>query len=335
MSFSSDAKAELIRMPLERDCCVLTELSALTQTTGTLNLHGRGRVSVTWQVENAALARRIFRLLKDGLGYTPTLHFVEHARLGGRRTCVLTVHEDEAPRLLTELRMMEPDESGSYVLRRTLPRPLITRSCCRRAYLRGVFLGAGAISSPEKGYHLEIAVRDESLAELVERQLEHGGVTARHEVRRGIPVVYLKDAQSIADTLALMGATQALMKLENIRITKQMRGAANRASNCDEHNTERQLTASQEQVEAIKLLAIHQGLFTLPPALREIAELRLSHPEASLEELGQLADPPIGKSGVSGRMRRLTAAAAELREKLASEPKRERHGAESAPSPTS
>lgn len=316
MSFSSDAKAELIRLPIERDCCALTELSALTQTTGSLSFHGGGRLSVTWQVENAALARRIFRLLKDGLGYSPTLHYVEYARLGGRRAYVLTVHEDETPRLLTDLRMMETDETGTPVLRRALPRPQITRSCCRRAYLRGAFLGAGSIASPDREYHLEIVARDEALCDLVEKQLERGGVTPRHQTRRGVRVVYLKGAQEIADTLALMGAPQALMRLENIRITRQMRGAANRASNCDEHNTERQLSASQNQVEAIKLLAIHQGLFTLPPALRRMAELRLEHPDASLEELGQLADPPLTKSGVSSLMRRLTKAAENLSESL-------------------
>ncbi len=305
MSFSSDTKAELIRLPFERDCCILTELSALTQTTGSLSFHGGGRISVSWQVENAALARRIFRMLKDGLGFAPSLHFVQVARLGGRRTCVLTVEEAEAPRLLTLLRMMEPDENGSPVLKRTLPRPQVTRACCRRAYLRGAFLGAGAISNPDKCYRLEITARDEALCGLAEKQFARCGIAADHYIRRGIPVISLTDAQSIADALTVMGATQSLMKLENIRITRQMRGAANRAANCDEHNTERQLTAAQQQVEAIKLLAIHRGLFTLPPALREIAELRLEHPDASLEELGQFRDPPLSKSGVSGRMRRL------------------------------
>ena len=320
MSFSSDAKAELIRLPFGRNCCIVTELSALTQTTGSLSFHGGGRISVTWEVENTALARRIFRMLKDGLGFAPSLHFVQHARLGGRRTCVLTVGEDEAPRLLTLLRMMEPDETGTPVLRRTLPRPQITRACCRRAYLRGAFLGAGAIGSPDRGYRMEIAARDEALCGLAEKQFEHSGITASHYMRRGIPVICLTDAQSVADALAVMEAPQALMKLENIRITRQMRGAANRAANCDEHNTERQLSASQQQVEAIKFLAIHRGLFTLPPALREIAELRLEHPDASLEELGQFRTPPLTKSGVSGRMRRLLREAEEAFAAQAPEP---------------
>lgn len=316
MSFSSDVKSELIRLPIERDCCALAELSALTQTTGSLGFEGGGRVNVSWQVENVALARRILRICKERFDLNPTLNFLEHSRLGGRRTCVLKLDAQEAPRLLTALRMMEPDETGKPVLRRALPKPQITRQCCQRAYLRGAFLGAGSITSPDKGYHFEITARDEGLRELVERQLERSGLPARHQERRGVSVVYLKGAQQIADTLALMGASSAVMKLENIRITRQMRGAANRASNCDEHNSERQLSAAAEQARAARLLAIHRGLYTLPPALREMAQLRLDNPELSIEELGQKCDPPLTKSGVAGRMRRLVREAQELEKTL-------------------
>ncbi len=316
MSFSSDTKAELIRLPLERDCCVLAELAALTQTTGSLGFQGGGRFSVSWQVENAALARRIFRMLKEHLRLTPRLHFVRHARLGGISTCVLTVDGGDAERLLTALRMMEPDAEGKPVLRRTQPRLQITRQCCRRAYLRGAFLGAGSITSPEKGWHFEITARDEGLCELAERQFERSGLPARHHMRRGVPVIYLKGAQQIADALALMEAPGAVMRLENIRITRQMRGAANRALNCDEHNSEKQLAAAQEQVEAIQMLAIHRGLFTLSPALQEAARLRLEHPDLSLEDLAAAHEPPLSKSGMAGRMRRIMAAAGELRREL-------------------
>ena len=113
-------------------------------------------------------------------------------------------------------------------------------------------------------------------------------------------MVYLKSAQTIADVLALMGAHNAVMKMENIRITKQLRGNVNRAANCDEHNTERLLNASDRQLAAIRKITIEQGLSTLPPALREIARLRLERPE-----LGKLLDPPVGKSGVNHRLRRL------------------------------
>ena len=128
--------------------------------------------------------------------------------------------------------------------------------------------------------------------------------------------MYLKGAQQIADMLALMGASQAVLEMENIRITKQMRAGANRASNCDEHNSERMLNAADEQIEAIKLISIQRGLFTLPPGLQEIARLRLEPTSLSLNELGQLMDPPVGKSGVNHRMRRLMDIAKEIRATL-------------------
>ena len=118
-------------------------------------------------------------------------------------------------------------------------------------------------------------------------------------------MVYLKGAQQIADMLALMGAGQSVLSLETIRVGKQVKAAATRAANCDEHNGEKMLDAAQQQAEAIRQISLKQGLFTLPPALREVARLRLEHPELSLKELGEMLDPPVGKSGINHRMRRL------------------------------
>ena len=150
MSFASNVKEELLRLPLGKNCCMLSELSALTQTSGSLSLRGGGHVRVTWRVESAALARRIFLLIRSRLGLTPTLHFVQHSRLGGQRTCVLTLEDQDAEKLLLALHMMEQDETGSISLKRTAPRHSMTRQCCRRAFLRAAFLGSGTMSSPKK-----------------------------------------------------------------------------------------------------------------------------------------------------------------------------------------
>ena len=313
MSFSSMAKDELIRLPLGKECCMLSELSALTQTSGSLAFRGLGRVQVTYRVENAALARRIFLLLRTRLGMTARLHFVQHTRLGGRRSCVLTLGDQDSQTLLLALHMMEQDEEGHISLRHTAPRHPMTRQCCRRAFLRGAFLGCGSVTSPEKGYHFEWVAEDQSLRQTLNRLLEKSGLPVHEHVRRGQNVIYLKGAQEITDVLALMGATHAVLEMENIRITKQMRAGANRASNCDEHNSERMLNAADEQIEAIKLISIQRGLFTLPPGLREMARLRLEHTSLSLAELGQLMEPPVGKSGVNHRMRRLMDIANEIR----------------------
>lgn len=316
MSFSSNAKDELIRQPMERECCMLAELSALTQTNGSLGFQGAGRFTVTYRMESAALARRVYTTLKRCLDVSPQLHFVQHARLGGRTSCVLTLDGADAQKLLVALHMMERDEDGSLALKRTVPRPQLTRKCCRRAFLRGAFLGSGSMTSPEKSYHFELVADDASLCQTLERVLEKNNLPAHHHVRKGRNVIYLKGAQEIADVLALMGASNAVMELENVRITRHVRGNINRASNCDDHNYERTMSAVDSQVEAIKLISIHRGLSSLPPALQEIARLRLEEQELSLTELGQLLHPPVGKSGVNHRMIRLKQIAEEIEKNI-------------------
>ena len=204
MSFSSMAKDELIRLPLGKECCMLSELSALTQTSGSLAFRGLGRVQVTYRVENAALARRIFLLLRTRLGMTARLHFVQHTRLGGRRSCVLTLGDQDSQTLLLALHMMEQDEEGHISLRHTAPRHPMTRQCCRRAFLRGAFLGCGSVTSPEKGYHFEWVAEDQSLRQTLDRLLEKSGLPVHEHVRRGQNVIYLKGAQEITDMLALI-----------------------------------------------------------------------------------------------------------------------------------
>jgi len=304
-TFSQSVCEELNRISPERECCVLAELSALTQTSGSLGFLGGGRFSVTYQVDSLPLARRIYQMLKQFLHLSPSLHVVEHQRLGGQRTCVITIDGEDAPKLLSQLSMMTTSADGTMTLKRMTPHVSLSRQCCRKSFLRGAFLGCGSMTGPEKSYHMEWVTGDENLTQAVQKMLKYNGIEAHGRVRRQSTVVYLKSAQTIADVLALMGAHNAVMKMENIRITKQLRGNVNRAANCDEHNTERLLNASDRQLAAIRKITIEQGLSTLPPALREIARLRLERPELSLEELGKLLDPPVGKSGVNHRLRRL------------------------------
>lgn len=305
MSFSSNVKDELCRLPLGKNCCMLSELTALYRTSGSLSFHGSGRVQVQYRTENAALARRIFRLLRARLGITPRLHYVQHARLGGQRTCVLTVGDEDSQKLMLALNMTERDEEGNIRYRRTTVRHPMTRQCCRRAYLRAAYLGSGTMSNPEKEYHFEISATDQSLVRELSRLLEKSGLPVNTYQRKGSTVVYLKGAQQISDAIAMMGATNSVFALEDIRIRKQARGAANRAINCDEHNFQRMLDAADAQVEGIRRYVIVKGMRSLPPALQEIAQKRLDNADLSLVELGQQFEPPLSKSAVNHRMRRL------------------------------
>ncbi len=305
MSFSSNVKDELCRLPLGKNCCMLSELTALYRTSGSLSFHGMGRVQVQYRTENAALARRIFRLLRARLGITPRLHYVQHARLGGQRTCVLTVGDEDSKKLMLELNMTEQDEDGTIHYRRTTVRHPMTRQCCRKAYLRAAYLGSGTMSNPEKEYHFEITAGDQSQVRELSRLLQKSDLPVNTYQRKGETVVYLKSAQQISDAMAMMGATNSVFAMEDIRIRKQARGAANRAINCDEHNFQRMLDAADAQVEGIRRYVIVKGMRSLPPALQEIAQKRLDNADLSLVELGQLFEPPLTKSAVNHRMRRL------------------------------
>ena len=172
MSFSATVKDELCRLELGKNCCMLSELAALYRTSGSLTFHGGGRVQVQYRVENTALARRIFRLLTARMAITPRLHYVQHARLGGRRTCVLTIGDEDSQRLMLALHLIDKDENGVVSYRRTIVRHHLTRQCCRRAYLRAAFLGAGTMTSPDKDYHFEITASEPGLVRELTRVLE-------------------------------------------------------------------------------------------------------------------------------------------------------------------
>lgn len=302
MSFSSLVKEELLRIHPEKQCCMLSELSALTQACASLRLTGGGRVKVIYETESAPLAKRIFLLLKKRLEISPTLEFTRYKRLGGRRVSVLTVPEAESRRLLIALHMLQESEAGAVY--RGVPRAAMTRRCCRASFVRAAFLGAGAIISPEKGYHLEFT-SSESRADTLMKILEKSDIQSAATDRRGARIVYIKKGDDVISALALMGAHSALLEMENIRIRREGRNQANRARNCDEANLKKQLSVGARQAQAIVEYSLKYSLGALSRELQEIGRLRMLHPEASLEELGQMLQTPIGKSGVNHRMRKL------------------------------
>lgn len=305
MSFSSDCKKELSLVKPEKPCCGLSELCGLYAAMGSLSLLGRGRVNVQFTGESLAVSRRVYTLLVQTLRITPQIHYITNARFGGTRKCVLTLGPVHSPALLTALGMMEKNAEGVTTLRATTPRMHLTRVCCMRAFLRGLFLGGGTMSSPEQGYHLELGYRDEDTRALLAKSLQRVGVPIRESARGEHAFLYLKQCDQIVTLLTAMGATNAVMQIEDLRVKRQVYGNINRAMNCDSANLQKQMTASREQLEAIRRLRETDRFATLPPSLQQIALLRLSAPDATLTQLGAMMDPPLGKSGVNHRMRRL------------------------------
>ncbi|HHW15458.1 MAG TPA: DNA-binding protein WhiA [Firmicutes bacterium] len=309
MGFSADAKNELARLIPARPCCRRAELSALTRLNGILRL-GRSRPALVMAVEHAAVARLALTLFR--------LVFRQEAEVAVRRSRRLHRHNRylvEVPPaadvqgLLRALGIL--DAGGGFSA--DVPQDLLARRCCRKAYLRGAFLARGSVTDPERGYHLELALEAPDFLRALLGVAEGFNFAFHRSERKGEQVLYLKDADEIARFLSLIGASAAVLAFENVRVKRDVRNRVNRLVNADAANLEKTAGAAAAQLEDIELIRTRLGLRSLPRPLREVAEARLAHPEASLRELGGLVSPPVGKSGVSYRMRKLAELAARLR----------------------
>ena len=305
MSYSSDTKDELCRLEPDSVCCLLAELSGIISVAGSVILRGGGDKRLSIETENTAVARRTFRLLQDVFDVQPQLVTLKRARLGGRSAHRIEINGDEASFVLEGCGI-------SVMQRRGVPRELTVRKCCRMSFLRGVFLASGSVTDPEKEYHLEFVLGDEAFALAVQKLIARFELDAHMTERRQMTLVYLKGQSEITDMLSILGAQSARFAMEDAFIRKELRNNANRAVNCDSANVQRSVTAASRQTQAIERLIAAIGESSLPPALLQTAKLRLKYPEVSLEELGSLCDPPVGKSGVNHRLRRLEKMAQEL-----------------------
>ena len=191
---------------------------------------------------------------------------------------------------------------------------VIQQICCRRAFIRGAFLAAGSMSDPKKSYHFEIVCAVEEMAEKIRDVICSFGMDAKIVSRKKSFVVYLKEGSQIVDILNIMEAHVSLMELENVRILKEMRNSVNRKVNCETANINKTVSAAVKQVEDITYLRDHIGFDNLPENLVETALARLSNPDATLKELGESLSPPVGKSGINHRLRKLSEMAERVRE---------------------
>ena len=311
MSFSAEVKQELVGTRLEKSCCMLSELNALTQSCASMTLHGGGRVSIAYTTENVSVAKRIFVLLKKRLEINATPHFSKTPRFGGRRICIIRLTVEDTRKLMLSLHMLHESEQGDVF--RGIPRRALTRKCCQRAFLRGIFLGEGSVSAPEHStYHLEFICSSESRAEAIAQVLTRCEIDSRISYRRNTYVVYLKQSSQISTLLGTMGAARAMMHYENVLVQRNLRESVTRTTNCDHNNMVRQLTAAQKQTAVIREISLKHSLNILPDSLQTVARLRLANPDASLEQLGEMLTPPVGKSGVNHRMRKIMEIAASL-----------------------
>jgi DNA-binding protein WhiA len=242
-------------------------------------------------------------LIQQETAIAAQLQYVTHARFGGTREYVLTIGPNDAPKLLRRFEMATSDPAPALLS--TIPRFKLNRVCCRHAFLRGALLGCGTLVSPERAYHLAFSVREETLRQGVARCLLSLGVPIKQAKRRNTMSLYVKQSEHILAVLTATGAHQAVTTLESALVKRQVMGNVNRAMNCDYANLRKQMNAGTAQILLIESLLSSDRFAALPPGLQEIARARLAAPDLSLTELGQRMNPPIGKSGVNNRMRRL------------------------------
>lgn len=297
MSFSSDVKTELGRQYSKSRHCQIAELAAIFFMGGRITVDP---LSLEFQRDNALLYEKYTALMKSAFS-------IDAAE---------KVSPGDALRVLGAFRLLTEDGTAAVTGDLSGHRcngMLIQKTCCKRAFLRGAFMSSGSISDPSKSYHFEIVCSSmEQAMQLQELMMSFDG-DAKIVERKNHYVVYLKEGAQIVDMLNVMEAYVALMNLENVRILKEMRNSVNRKVNCETANISKTVNAAVKQIEDIKLIRDTIGLKQLAPALREMALLRLEYPEAALKELGNYLDPPVGKSGVNHRLRKLGRIADELR----------------------
>ena len=333
MSFSSDVKGELARLENTKKCCMLAETAGFLRVSSSIRLAGGGRLGIVATTENAAIARHFKKIIKGYFRSNAVLAVGDSQMPGAKsrknRYYLNISPEEKSMHILRETGMMLIREGDDY-FSDGIYQPVIRSKCCRKSYLRGMFLSCGTVSDPRKSYHLEFVLDKEQTANDLRKLIGSFVDLSANMTRRGDSyVVYVKKAQYISDLLGIMGADNAVLEFENIRISKGLHGDVQRMINCDNANVDRTLSAAEEQRDWIRAIAEQElgrpprqeelsdpgaafwtdGLRHLPSQLKEVAFIRLYKPEASLAEIGETINPPIRKAAVSKRFAKLKAIA--------------------------
>ena len=306
MSFATETKNELSRVETEKKHCQLAEIAGFLRVNGSIGLVGMGKFKIVITTDNPAVARHYKKLIKEYFNVDMELLIVEAAALKKGHTYRLTIEPNmRSESILRETGILLVREGNNFISDGIFD-GIIRNKCCRKAYLRGIFMGAGTVSDPDKSYHLEFVCHSENLAKDLKKLINtFVDLTAKIVKRKGRYVVYMKNSQYISDTLAIMGAHAKVLAFENVKIKKELLNETVRITNCDNANTDRAVDAAGKQITAIKKLK-EKGLFEgLPKKLQEVAELRLENPDMSLAQLGEMLSPPLKKSGVNNRMKRI------------------------------
>ncbi|TYS15256.1 DNA-binding protein WhiA [Rossellomorea vietnamensis] len=308
MSFASVTKKELTNLDL-KDCCSKAELSALIRMNGSLSFANKSLI-VNIQTENAAIARRIYSLIKKNFDTPVELLVRKKMRLKKNNVYIVRLNED-TKEILEDLHIL----GEGFTIIHDISAQLVQKKCCRRSYLRGAFLAGGSVNNPEtSSYHLEIFSLYQEHNEALSELMNSFGLNSKTLERKKGFITYLKEAEKITEFLNVVGAHGALLRFEDVRIVRDMRNSVNRLVNCETANLNKTIGAALRQVENIRYIEQTAGLGILPDKLREIAELRVTYQDVTLKELGEMVSGGnISKSGINHRLRKIDDIAEKLR----------------------
>lgn len=314
MSFSKQVKTEIARHEASARHCQIAEFSAIFQLIGKIKTGRNGKVSLQIHTENLTVAQKSYMLLWKTFRVQVDVVVSHHCAHRESVTYTLMVREQKHILSILKAIKMVDEMGGLWGASLKIPSRLVQNTCCKRAYLRGSFLVSGSVTNPEKSYHLELALPAYDYALQMQRLIKSFGLEAKIVERKKYHVLYMKEGAQIVDFLNIIEAHIALMELENVRILKEVRNSVNRQVNCETANIQKTVNAAARQMEDIRYIQCNMGVSRLADGLREVAELRLEYPDSSLVELGNMLNPPLGKSGVNHRLRKISKIAEQLRE---------------------
>ncbi len=311
MSFSTDVKEELAKQISPARHCRIAEIAAIIHFCGRI-VQGKTGIYIKIQTENLTVATKYFILLEK----TFRIRAEAVVRKSHNATYYqVVVNDDEScQNILKSIKVFDDSGNRLYDDGR-ISRIIVQNPCCKRAFLRGAFVTSGSATDPYKGYHYEIVAGNNERADVIEDILRAFDIEPRHTIRKNNIIVYVKEGAQVSDLLGIMEANVSMMNFENARIYKEMRNDVNRKVNCETANLSKTTATAARQRQDIMFIRDNCGFGNLSEQLQEIARLRLDNPDASLKELGEMLEPPLGKSGVNHRLRKLSEIAEDLRKR--------------------
>ncbi len=321
MSFSTNAKMEVLKSPIDNDCCAIAFLSAIIKCSGELSISSNHEIKVEIYTELKDLFEKIKCIIEQYYGKECEMTLLEDNNINKSTRYKVTLPSDITNQLLKDLGVMQLDENGMLGIENGIAEFIVADDCCKRSYIKGAFVACATSNiiiksydneKSNSGYHLEFVFGFEKIAHDFVQLLKYFDIPAKITIRKNTPIVYIKEYQLICDTLALVGANRAVLELQNEAAIRELRNNVNRQNNCLNANLNKTVNASVRQLNAIKMIQDSVGLESLSESLMELALLRVANPEASLEELRALCTEPLTKSGINHRFAKIISIAKDI-----------------------